>query len=307
MIERDPDAESPREPREPFPSLNVPGLAWQATNSPARRRAVPYVLPVAVVVLAAAALLAYGPIAQPAGYHDFADQRALLGLPHGADVFSNLGFALVGLLGLRSLVRNWGSPALAAGRAGWLLFFVSLVCTAIGSSAYHLAPDNARLVWDRLPIALACAGLLAACWRETIGAGRWVTPALAGLAVASVAWWRFTDLHGTGDLRPYLLLQFLPLLLLPLLQWQHEAPMAERIAVGAAMGIYLLAKLFEIADHAVFRGLAVISGHTIKHLLATVAAALIAGALAARLARVAAATGTKGLPFPGRNLTGCGQ
>lgn len=270
-------------PREPFASLSLAGADWATLASPARRLAVPYVLPGAVVVLASALLLWYGPIAQPAGYHDFADQRSLFGLAHAADVLSNLGFALVGGLGLAHLVRHRDAPRLAEGRAGWALFFGALVLTACGSAAYHLAPDNAHLVGDRLPIALACAGLLAAVWRETIGVGRWVTPALAAAAVASVAWWRFTDLHGVGDLRPYLLLQGLPLVLVPLLQWQHEAPVRERLAVGGAMALYVLAKVFEWGDHGVFRALGVMSGHTIKHLLATLAAALIAAMLAGRI------------------------
>jgi hypothetical protein len=274
-------------PREPFPSLSIAGSPWCTVASPARRRAVPYALPGLVVALGAGALLWHGPIAQTAHYHEFADQRTLLGIAHAADVLSNLGFALVGIWGLQRLRAHGSSPVLQAGRDGWLVFFLALLLTSLGSAFYHLAPDNARLVWDRLPIAMACAGLLAACWRETIGAGRWVTPALVALALASVAWWRFTDLQSAGDLRPYLLLQFLPMVLLPLLQWQHEAPMAERLATGGAMALYLLAKLCELADHAIFHGLVVISGHTIKHLLATLAAALLAGALGGRLERAA--------------------
>ncbi len=110
-----------------------------------------------------------------------------------------------------------------------------------------------------------------------------MTPALAAAAVASVAWWRFTDLQGAGDLRPYLLLQGLPLVLVPLLQWQHEAPMRERLAVGGAMVLYVLAKVFEWGDHGVFAALGVVSGHTIKHLLATLAAALIGAMLSWRI------------------------
>lgn len=270
-------------PREPFASLSLAGADWATLASPARRLAVPYVLPGAVVALASALLLWHGPIAQPAGYHDFADQRALFGLAHAADVLSNLGFAVVGVLGLARLARHGDSPRPAEGRAGWALFFLALVLTAVGSAVYHLAPDNARLVGDRLPIALACAGLLAAVWRETIGVGRWVTPALAAAAVASVAWWRYTDLQGVGDLRPYLLLQGMPLVLVPLLQWQHEAPVRERLAVGGAMLLYVLAKIFEWGDHGVFAALGVVSGHTIKHVLATLAAALIGAMLAGRI------------------------
>jgi len=270
-------------PREPFASTSVQGSAWIDSATPARRIALAYALPGAVVLALGLALWRHGPIAQWAGYHDFADQRPWLGIAHAADVLSNLGFAFVGAAGLWRLCSAWGAPALRSGREGWALFFAAVLGTSAGSAWYHLAPDNARLVWDRLPIALACAGLLAAVWRETIGASRWVTPALAAGAVASVAWWRGTDLAGAGDLRPYVMLQVLPLLLVPLLQWQHEAPARERRAVAVAMVLYLLAKAAEWADVPLFAALGFCSGHTLKHVLATVAAALLAQGLFGRL------------------------
>ena len=76
--------------------------------------------------------------------------------------------------------------------------------------------------------------------------------------------------------------------LLPLLQWQHEARMQERVAVGGAMGLYVLAKICEWADRPVLQVLGVVSGHTMKHLLATLAAALITWALSWRIAEAAA-------------------
>jgi hypothetical protein len=71
--------------------------------------------------------------------------------------------------------------------------------------------------------------------------------------------------------------------LVPLLQWQHEVPMVERLAFAGAMGLYVLAKIFEWADHAVLHALVLVSGHTIKHLLAALAAALISWGLGWRL------------------------
>jgi hypothetical protein len=136
----------------------------------------------------------------------------------------------------------------------------------VSPGAGRRAPRNdARLVWDRLPIALACAALLAAALRS-----RLALLLLCPYAIASVLWWR-----ATGDLRLYLLLQGAPLILIPLLQWQTGAAAAERKAVGLAVALYVLAKLCETADHAGFAALGVVSGHTIKHLLAAVAAALL--------------------------------
>ena len=57
-------------------------------------------VPLLVVAGLVAAGLAHGPIHQPAGYHDFADQTVLFGIPHACDVLSNLPFAAVALWGL---------------------------------------------------------------------------------------------------------------------------------------------------------------------------------------------------------------
>ncbi|MBO9357398.1 alkaline phytoceramidase [Bordetella petrii] len=234
------------------------------------------VLPWAVVVLVAAGLAWYGPIAQLEHYHDFADHRSWLGIPNAADVLSNLGFAVVGWYGLSLVLHSRGNRELDAIRPGYALFFFALVLTAFGSGWYHLLPDNARLIWDRLPIALACAGILSAVWRDSLGDGRWVDWLWAIAAVVSVIWWWYTDHYQTGDLRPYLYVQFMPLLLIPLLQWQNRAPARERLYFAAAIGLYVLAKAAELLDHQIFGDIALLSGHTIKHLLSVAAGLMLA-------------------------------
>lgn len=242
-------------------------------------------LPPFVTVIVCCAMLIHGPIAQLAHYNEFADQSTLLGIARGGDVLSNVGFALIALWGI---VRLWPlryHPALLAGRYGYSLFLLGLLLTAFGSGYYHLAPDNARLVWDRLPIALACAGLLAAVRAENLPNENGKTGAtlLAVLAIISVDWWRVTDLYGgIGDLRPYLLFQVLPLLLIPLWQAIYRAPPADRLAFGVALLAYVAAKLAEINDQQIFAALGVISGHTLKHLLATVAAWILVARLVQR-------------------------
>lgn len=209
------------------------------------------------------AMIFAGPIAQPAGYHHFADQRVLFGMPNFFDVLSNLGFLLVGAWGLLRMACSGERDAAHA------TFFAALVFTAVGSSWYHLAPNDLRLVWDRVPIALACAAILAAAIRATYPRATALLP-LAVFGVGSVYWWTLT-----GDLRPYLLIQLAPLVLIPLLQWQGGAPLAQRKAFGVAIGLYVLAKLFELGDAATFEGLSRVSGHTIKHVLATLAAVAV--------------------------------
>ena len=236
-------------------------------------------IPWTVLGIAAAAMLLYGPIPQTPGYHGFADTRAAFGVPNAGDVLSNLAFALVGAAGFRVLARAPHS----AGRLAYQAFFASLVLTALGSGYYHLAPDNERLFYDRVPIALACAALIVAVLEDTQGSiPRWTLPALLVAAVASVLWWSMTDARGVGDLRPYLLLQGAPLVLIPLWQAIHPTPRAERIAFGLAIALYVLAKVAEVNDRAIFESLGLMSGHTLKHLLAAAGAAMIVVGLARR-------------------------
>ncbi len=241
-------------------------------------------LPLMIVALLATIAIVHGPVAQPPGYHDFADQDAAYGIPHFADVISNLGFALVAFWGWMRLAPANRHPDIRSSWAGYRLFLIGLFLTALGSSWYHLAPDNASLVWDRLPIAVACGGLLAGVrgdvrHEESRRLAAWLALA-AGL---SVAWWYFTELEGVGDLRPYLLLQGLPILLIPLWQWIYRMPAADRLMFGAALALYVLAKFAELNDHEIAAALGGLTGHTLKHLLATGAAALIVTRLVRRV------------------------
>ncbi|MDB5769866.1 MAG: hypothetical protein JWM42_240, partial [Burkholderia sp.] len=184
----------------------------------------------------------------------------------------NAGFVLAGIWGMLRLWPMRRRPELAAGWPGYSLFMIALVLTAVGSAFYHLAPDNDRLVWDRLPIVFACAGLLAGVRAGNgprINGWLW-TCVLAIAGALSVGWW-----HLTGDLRFYLLLQVLPLVLIPLWQAIHGAPHDQRIVFAMAIILYALAKAAELSDHALFSALGWMSGHTIKHLLATAAAAAV--------------------------------
>jgi hypothetical protein len=229
--------------------------------------------------------LIHGPIPQLANYHDFADQGTVLGIAHFADVLSNLGFVLVAIWGLARLSPANRHPELDFGWGGYRLFLLGLLLTGFGSAYYHLAPDNASLVWDRLPIALACGGLLAGVWGDTRGqSSRDLAAWLALAAVISVAWWHFTELSGTGDLRPYLLMQALPIVLIPLWHWKHENQSEDRLWFSVALILYVIAKFAELNDHEIATVLGV-TGHTLKHLLATFAAAVIVARLDRRVPR----------------------
>jgi hypothetical protein len=112
-------------------------------------------------------------IPQPQSYHDFADRRSFLGIPNFGDVASNLPFAAIGLWGLVFLNRtnsNKTAEHFVDPREQWpyLFVFLGLLLTAFGSSYYHLNPNNATLVWDRLPMTITFMAMVAAVIAERI-------------------------------------------------------------------------------------------------------------------------------------------
>ena len=231
---------------------------------------------VGITALTALALL--GPALSAGAHpHSFADQRTVLGIPCALDVLSNVPFAVAGCWGLVVLRRVAAGTLDAMSRALATLFFVGLLCTALGSTMYHWQPQDTGLLWDRLGMVLPFAGLLglAAAGRVSMGAGRAVAAWVLVAGALAVVWWAHT-----GNLFPWAVVQIggmLVVLALACLPRQHGAL---TIHLGAVMVLYALAKLFEAADHFVFAAtLQSVSGHSVKHLLAAGAAAPVVVAL----------------------------
>ena len=99
-------------------------------------------------------------------------------------------------------------------RGAGYIFALGLVLTGLGSAWYHLAPGNATLVWDRLPLSTLFPVVFGVAIgdRVSVAAGRALLAPRALGAIASVLWWQQTD-----DLRAYVLAQFLPMVLIPLM------------------------------------------------------------------------------------------
>jgi len=190
-------------------------------------------------------------------------------------------FLIVGLLGMKFVMSSaTREPAFVDARERWpyFIFFLGVALTAFGSAWYHLNPNDARLVWDRIPMAIGFMALIAAVIAERIGVklGFSLIVPLAALGVASVLYWSVTQSHGRGDLRAYVLMQFGSLLVLVLLL----ALFPPRYTRGAdfiiSLGIYALAKVFEAADRSIYSSLhGIVSGHTLKHVAAAISAYLI--------------------------------
>lgn len=221
-------------------------------------------------------------LAQDPAYHRFADPRALGGVPNAANVLSNVAFLLAGLAGLAAI--RAGPPLLdRRERAPWLTFFAAVALVGPGSAWYHLAPSNGSLVWDRLPMAVAFAAFLVAVLAERIGpaAARLLAPA-AVAAAATVAYWFVTEAMGRGDLRPYALAQYAPLLLVPLVLLLYPARYSHGAAWLAGLALYGLAKAAELLDAPLLAANGIVGGHAVKHLLAAAAVGVFAWMLRVR-------------------------
>jgi hypothetical protein len=226
---------------------------------------------IAVGAAATVVVLSLPPIRQDAAYHAFADRRLVLGIPNALDVLSNLPFAVIGILGLARVTRVGARWA----RSAFVVLFTSVTLVSIGSAYYHLAPSTATLFWDRLPMALAFMALLALTLGERLSAraGPWLLAALATTGVASIASWRVGERAGAGDLRLYALVQFLPMVLIPLALVLFPTRWLRTPDLVGVLGWYALSKLFEALDRPIFALGGIVSGHTLKHVAAATAAA----------------------------------
>ena len=218
-----------------------------------------------LISFAVAGVFLLPPIAQDQAYHDFADRRGLLGVPNFLNITSNLAFLAVGIAGI---ILCTGDEKLVARRA-WMTCFIGVALVSLGSSYYHLVPDNGTLVWDRLPMSIGFMGLLVAVLADYVNPRLEKTllaPAIV-LGLASVMYWQYT-----GDLRLYVLVQFLPLIMIPAVLLLCGAAQKGRVYLLTALAIYMVSKLAEHYDRVVFEWTgAIISGHSLKHLLAALA------------------------------------
>lgn len=230
----------------------------------------------AVAIIAGFVLTA--PIPQDPAYHLFADDRTLLGVVNALNVLSNLPFLIVGAWGLAYVSRL--RPLTGDLTAAYAVFFLGVFLTGFGSGYYHLAPANGTLVWDRLPMTISFAGLFSVVVGEFVSMrlGRRLLLPLLVVSAGSVAYWAMTEARTVGDLRPYAVVQFLPMLLMPVILALRGRGRPLTPYVWALIFFYVLAKVAEFYDASVYTAFPAVSGHSLKHLLASLSpAALLAG------------------------------
>ncbi|KAL9297924.1 hypothetical protein ACSQ67_023820 [Phaseolus vulgaris] len=251
-------------------------------------------------------------IHQSQDYHNFADHRKFFGIPNALNVISNFPFLVIGLVGLVLCHRgNYFSLSLQGEIWGWTCFYVGVAAVAVGSSYYHLKPDDARLVWDRLPMTVAFTSIIAIFiierideWKGTVS----IIPLLLA-GIISIVYWRqayclFNSsecqklsfvifdviiplfdfyLRFFDDLRPYALVQFVPCIAIPLMAILLPPMYTHSTYWLWAAGSYLLAKVLEATDEVVYEWTHhIVSGHTLKHLAAAMVPVFLTFMLAKR-------------------------
>lgn len=240
-------------------------------------------------LLAVLFLVLVKPLPQHEAYHQFADQRSLGDIPHAWNVLSNIPFLLVGGSGMAYVLRPtiWHSPAVFATtweRWVYLTLFAFVALTGVGSAYYHWQPTTNRLYWDRLPMAVVFMTFFTLILADRLSprVAPWLWLPLVALGVLATTHWHWTELNGAGDLRLCVLVQFLPLLMIPVLVLVFPALRFPTADVFAILTFYALAKLMELLDRQVYQVSGAVSGHPLKHVVAALGVLWILGMLMRR-------------------------
>jgi hypothetical protein len=236
-----------------------------------------------VILIGASALLilvaAFAPaIPQDPAFHLFADIRLLCGIPRFGDVVSNIPIAMAGLAGLWGVTgaRSRALFEMPSDGLPYRVFYAAVAMIGLGSGYYHWEPSTGRLFWDRLPMTVAFMAFFAAFIADRIDRRVgivWVLPIAVALGIASLVYWSWSESIGRGDLRAYALIQFGPMLILPLiaLLFRDRRLTDGRYLAGVLVvyGLAIVAAFFDYELLDLTRG--VISGHSLKHLIAACA------------------------------------
>ena len=237
------------------------------------KRTIAWILEVAAVAAALAAIALAPPLAEPSAFRSLVDERQILGIANFWNVVSNAPLLLVGAWGAHFLARTNGVFAKPAEKWAYGVCFLAVAFSGAGSTYYHLAPDADRLMWDRLPIALGFMALLSAVIAErvSVSAGLRALVPLLVAGAASVVYWRWSVLHGPENILPYAVVQYGAIAAIVVLALRLRSRYTRGADVLIAMGIYAAAKVTEVLDAQIYAVGQYISGHTLKHVLAAVA------------------------------------
>lgn len=230
---------------------------------------------VILTIISLGVLLFTPTIPQPISYHSFADSRNLFDIPNFFNVTSNLFFILVGCIGLYKIFLSDQTIYFAQQAQQWpyVILFTGAILVGIGSSYYHLDPNNITLVWNRVPMDIIAMSYLSAMLMERISMklGLTLLPILILIGVSCAIYWEITELAGDGDLRLYAWSQFYPISMILLLLIFYPSFYTGTYYLYESFAWYAIAKIGELLDKPIYAlTMHCLSGHTIKHITAAI-------------------------------------
>ena len=227
-----------------------------------------------LTIIGICVMLFIKPIAQNRNYHQFADQRTILSIEHFWNVASNIPFFVFGLLGMFFMMNKSHNTTLPINS---FVFYLGICLTSVGSMYYHHHPCNETLVWDRLPMAISFIAFFSIIIGDCMCAttGKKILFPLVLLGIISIIYWQMTKEKGHEDLRFYVLIQFLPIILIPVILLLYNNQNQNIKTYWYILAIYVVAKICEASDEFIFASFKIISGHSLKHLIASLAPILL--------------------------------
>lgn len=219
-----------------------------------------FILLIGILIAGVIYIWSRGVILQDQAYHNFADQRMMLGIPNFVDTITNIAFLIFGGLGLIYTLKHPEKES----RYSWITFFLGVGLVGFGSGYYHLAPNDSTLIWDRLPMTIGFMGIFSAIVSEHIDFPfeKYALLPLLIIGILSVWIWVWTK-----DLRVYYYVQLAPMLVVPCMFFFFKSRYSHNSLYLLALFFYLAAKVTEHIDLGIFNVFP-LSGHSLKHILA---------------------------------------
>jgi len=220
-----------------------------------------YILLSIIGIISIIALIVSDVIVQDENYHHFSDEFTIFKIPNFWNVISNIPFLIVGILGFFHLKKK------PTNSLQYIIFFTGITLVAVGSGYYHINPTSETLIWDRLPMTFAFMALFSIVISEFIddNKGKKFLFLLLLFGVISIVYW-----IGFNDLRLYVLVQFYPILAIPIILLLFNTNNKSTKAFWLLLVAYVMAKLLETYDFEIHNKLTLISGHSLKHVIAAI-------------------------------------
>ena len=223
---------------------------------------------VAMTLATAFGLLAWGPVPIGISAHVYADTREWLGIPNASNVLVNLPLFWLAVWGWCA-TRASGWPGWM--RTPWQWFHLLAMATALTSGRYHAAPNDTLFVISHIGQASAFTmltlGVLAERVDARFGSIACCMTSVAAITLTGGAMAYAGRFDGAIDMRPLMLLEILPVLLIPAGALSLKGTHTEASIWFVVLALYGSSKLFDVGDSAIF-GLTGgrIGGHSLMHL-----------------------------------------